>query len=177
MKLFSVRLALLLALALLAFGCNGKRVAVVNTDMVYQSSQASEKGTEYLKSISGEMQKAYETAQAKVEEAKGKKEKEAAQAELQQLLMEMQQRLNAEQQQVVTVLSESYKKAMDACRAKGKYDIIIHPEAALSYDPQIDITKQVIDEMNAMTYEFKPIVPETPSETPAPAADADKAAQ
>lgn len=173
MKFFSVRLALLLALALLAFGCNGKRVAVVNTDMVYQGSVANEKGLEYLKSISGEMQKAYEEAQAKVDEAKGKKEKEAAQTEMQQLLMEMQQRLNAEQQQVVGVLSQSYKDALESCRTKGKYDIIIQPEATLSYDPQIDITRQVIDAMNAMTYEFKPLA----AEEPALEAGADKPAQ
>ena len=167
MKFSHLRLALLMALALFVFGCNGKRVAIVNTDMVYKESTASEKGTEYLRGISADMQKAYEEAAAKVESAKGKKEKEAAQEEMQTALVEMQQRLNAEQQQVVTALTDAYKKAMDNCRAKGKFDLIIPSDAALSYDPQIDLTQQVLEEMNAMPLEFTPIKPEAPAEKPA----------
>ncbi|MCC8193661.1 MAG: OmpH family outer membrane protein [Deltaproteobacteria bacterium] len=167
MKSFTLRLALLAALALVAFGCTGKRVAIVNTDMVYKESVASEKGTDYLRSISADMQKTYEAAAAKVENAKGKKGKEAAQAEMQAALVEMQQRLNAEQQQVVTALTDAYKTAMENCRVKGKFDVIIPSEAALAHDPQIDITKQVLDEMNAMPIEFTPIKPEAPADQPA----------
>ena len=166
MKL-SFRLALLMTLALLAFGCNGKRVAVVNTDMVYKESTVSEKGTQYLRDISSEMQKSYEAAAAKVENAKGKKEKEAAQEEMQVSLIEMQQRLNAEQQQVVSKLTEAYQKAMENCRTKGKFDLIVPSDAALSFDPQIDITARVLEEMNATPVEFSPIKPETPTDQPA----------
>lgn len=167
MKFSHLRIALLMVLALLAFGCNGKRVAIVNTDMVYKDSAASEKGTEYLRNLSSGMQTTYEAAQTKIEAAKGKDAKAAAEAEMQQALMEMQQRLNAEQQQVVTVLSEAFKKAMDACRVKGKFDLIIPAEAAISYDPAIDVTARVIEEMNAMPIEFTPIAPEAPAEQPA----------
>jgi Skp family chaperone for outer membrane proteins len=163
MKRFSLRCALLMALALLVFGCNGKRVAIVNTDMVYKESSASEKGTEYLRGISGEMQKAYEEAAAKVENAKGKKEKEAAREVMQAALAEMQQRLNAEQQQVVTALTDAYKKAMENCRAKGNFDLVVPAEAALAHDPQIDITKRVLDEMNALPIVFTPIKPDSPA--------------
>ncbi len=163
MKRFFLCLALLMALSLLAFGCNGKRVAIVNTDMVYKDSAASGKGTEYLRGLSAEMQKTYEDAAAKVENAKGKKEKQAAQEEMQMLMGELQQRLNAEQQQVVTALAEAYKQAMENCRTKGKFDLIIPAEAALSYDPQVDITKQVLDEMNTLPIEFTPITPEGPA--------------
>ena len=168
MKRFPLLLALLVALSLFAFGCNGKRVAIVNTDMVYKDSSASEKGTEYLRAVSADMQKAYEEAAAKVENAKGKKEKQEAQEAMQATLVEMQQRLNAEQQQVVTALTDAYKKAMDNCRTKGKFDLIIPSEAALSYDPAIDVTQKVLDEMNAMPIEFTPIKPEAPAEKPAP---------
>lgn len=167
MKLFSLRLALVAAMALLVVGCNGKRVAVVNTDMVYKESALSEKGTEYLRGVSAEMQKAYEEAAAKVENAKGKKEKDAAQEAMQVSLLELQQRLNAEQQQVVTVLTDAYKNAMENCRAKGKFDIIVPSDVALSYDPTVDITSQVLKEMDATPAEFKPLQPETPVENPA----------
>ena len=167
MKSSFFRLVLLVTLALLAFGCNGKRVAIVHTDAVYKESAASGKGSEYLRGVSSEMQKAYEEAAAKVENAKGKKEKEAAQEEMQMTLAEMQQRLNAEQQQVISTLTTAYQQAMENCRLKGKFDVVIPAEAALAHDPQLDITKQVLAEMDAMPIEFKPILPETPAEEPA----------
>ncbi len=160
MKLSRFRLVFLVALAVLAFGCNGKNVAVVNPDIVFQQSAAGEKGNEYLKGLSTEMQATYEAAQEKIKNAKGKEAKAAAESEMQQALVEMQQRLNAEQQQVVTLLTDAYKKAIENSRLKGKYDIVIPSEAALSYDPKVDITQQVLSEMNAMPVEFTPIKPE-----------------
>ena len=167
MKLFSLRLALIAAMALFVVGCNGKRVAVVNTDMVYKESTLSEKGTEYLRGVSAEMQKTYEEAAANVENAKGKKEKEAAQEAMQVSLLEMQQRLNAEQQQVVTALTDAYKNAMENCRSKGRFDIVLPSDVALSYDPAVDITAQVLKEMDSTPVEFKSLKPETPAEEPA----------
>lgn len=167
MNRFSLRLALVAALALFVVGCNGKRVAVVNTDMVYKESVFSEKGTEHLRAVSAEMQKAYEEADAKVKNAKNKQEETAAQEAMQASLLEMQQRLNAEQQQVVAKLTDAYKQAMDICRTKGNYEIILPTDVALSYAPSADITAQVIQEMNTMSVEFTPIKPETPAENPA----------
>lgn len=155
-----------MALALLAFGCNGKRVAVVNTEMVYKESSLSEKGTQHLRSMSAEMQQTYEAAAAKVENAKGKKDKEAAQEEMQMALIEMQQRLNAEQQNVVNVLTEAYKNALDSCRTKGKFDLVVPQDVALSFDPQVDITSKVMAEMDAAPVEFNLLKPETATEQP-----------
>ena len=154
MKSTLVRVALLVALALLAFGCNGKRLAIVNTDMVYQKSAASEKGTEYIRNVTTELEKELRAVEEKAQKAKDKK---AVQAELQQALMGIQQRFNAEQQQVMTVLSEAYRKALEACRAKYGFDIIMSTELALSYDPSVDITDKVMEEMNAQPLEFKPL--------------------
>lgn len=161
MKFSHLRLVLLMALALLAFGCNGKKVAIVNTDMVYQKSAASEKGTEYIKGVTTELEAELRSLEANMEKAKDKK---AAQEEMQQALTAIQQRFNAEQQQVVNALTEAYKTALENCRAKFKYDIIVSSELALSHDPAIDVTEKVMEEMNKLPIEFKPV---TPDETPA----------
>ena len=166
MKFSHLRLVFLMVLALLAFGCNGKKLAIVNTDMVYQKSSASEKGTEYIKSVTAELEAELRALEENAEKAKDKK---AAQAELQQALMAIQQRFNAEQQQVVNTLSEAYKKALDNCRAKFKYDIIMSNELALSYDSAVDITQKVMDEMNAIPIEFKSLAEEAPTQPEAPA--------
>lgn len=166
MKFFQLRLALLVILALFAFGCTGKNVAVVNADMVYKESALSQKGTEYLKKISEEMQDEFTAAQELAEKAPAR-EKDKAQAEMQNKLMDLQQRLNAEQQQVITALTETMKTAMDNVRTKMKLDLLVPSEVSLSHDSRIDVTQKVIDEMNAIPVEFTPILPEKPfAETP-----------
>lgn len=161
MKFSHLRIALLMILALFAFGCNGKKMAIVNTDMVYQKSTASEKGTEYIRNVTTELEAELRALEEKAEKAADKK---AAQEELQQALTVIQQRFNAEQQQVVNALTEAYKTALDNCRTKFKYDIIMSSELALAHDPAIDITDKVMEEMNALPIEFKPV---TADETPA----------
>ena len=167
MKRFSLRLMLLVAMALLAFGCNGKSVAIVDTTFVQRESIAGQKGGERLQALGMQMQAEYEAGKQKIEEAqksKNKKAYEEAQAEQKQALLDMQQRLNAEQQMVVTVVTEVYQKALEACRVKGKFAVILPAEGALSFDPAVDITKQMVEEMNAQPLDFSFTEPEAPAD-------------
>lgn len=161
MKFSHFRFVILLALVLVVVGCNGKRVGVVNTELVYKESLVAEKGTEYLRNLTNSMQSEVVAIQEKAQNNKSK----TAAAEMQQAFMELQQRLNAEQQQVVTVLSEMYNKALENCRAKYKVDIIIPTEAALSFSPDVDLTQKVMQEMNAMPVSFTPLTAEQPGES------------
>lgn len=164
MKRFFPRVVLLAALALLAFGCTGKRLAIVNTEMVYQQSTASAKGTDHIKKVTAELEAELRALEEKAQSAKDKK---AAQEELQTALAAIQQRFNAEQQQVVNALSDAYRKALENCRAKYNLDIIMTSEVSLSHAPEIDMTQKVTEEMNAIPLEFAPLAAETPAETPA----------
>lgn len=166
MKRIFPRIVLLTVLALMAFGCTGKRLAIVNTEMVYQQSAASAKGTEHIKRVTAELEA---ELRALEEKAQSTKDKKAAQEELQMALAAIQQRFNAEQQQVVNALSEAYKQALDNCRAKYNLDIIMTSEVALSYAPEVDLTQKVMEEMNAIPLEFTPLAPETPAAEANPA--------
>ena len=74
--------------------------------------------------------------------------------------MALQQRFNAEQQQVVSVLSDAYKKALELCRTKYKIDVIMTSESVVSYNPEVDVTDKVLAEMNAQPLDFKPMTAE-----------------
>lgn len=154
MKFSHLRLVLLMVIALFAFGCNGKKVAVVNPDLVYQKSSASEKGSEYIKSVAAELES---ELRALEKSAEGGKDSKAAQEKLQQSLMGIQQRFNAEQQQVINALTEAYKQALENCRIKFKYDVIITSETAAAFDPAVDVTEKVAEEMSALPLDFKRI--------------------
>ncbi len=154
---------MLLATALLA-GCNGK-IAVVNTDKVFQESNAGKAGITYLDNLSKELQDELISLQSSAEKEKNKK---AAQDALQLKLRDAQQRFSAEQQQVMNKISELYQQSMEKSRKTSKVDVILNSEAALSIDPKADITQQVIDEMNRTPVTFSPLAVE-PEAAPAEA--------
>lgn len=160
MKFSLLRFALLLALVLFAAGCNGKRVGIVNAEQIYKESLAAEKGTQYLRDLSGSIQEEIAAIQEKAQKSKSKD----AAAEMQMAFADLQQRFNAEQQQVITVLSEMFNEALETCRAKYKLDVIIAKEAALSFSPDVDMTRKVMEEMNSMPVSFTPLTAEKPAQ-------------
>jgi Skp family chaperone for outer membrane proteins len=167
MKLTILRLGLLMLLAGMAFGCTGGKVGVVNPDLAYQKSAASEKGSAYLRNIGAELEGELRALEANVTNAKTKQQKDAAQVAMQQGVMNVQQRFNAEQQQVLNAISQVYKQALDNCRAKLGLDLILPGEAALSYAPALDVTGKVTDEMNSLPLDFTPLQPDTTDAKPA----------
>lgn len=146
--------ALLLATLIIA-GCNSNsKIAVVNSEKAIQESEAGKAGMAYLETMSKAIQ---EELIALQEEAENGKDKEAAQAKLQLRLREAQQRFSAEQQQVFNKVDAQFKSALDAYRAKEKLDVILFAEAALSFNPQMDITQQIMAEMNRAKISFEPL--------------------
>lgn len=160
MKIRSISLICMLALTLLAFGCNGKTtpsVAIVNTDRVYKESDPGKAGIAHLDGISNTLQAELTELQKKAEASSNKK---VAQTQFQQALMSLQQRFSAEQQQVITTLNEVYQKALENSRAKYKVDVIMASDTVLSASPEADFTDKVINEMNAISATFKPLAAE-----------------
>ena len=158
----------MLALTLLAFGCNGKTtpsVAIVNTDRVYKESDPGKAGIAHLDGISNTLQAELTDLQKKAEASTNKK---AAQTQFQQALMALQQRFSAEQQQVITTLNEVYQKALENSRAKYKVDVIMASDTVLSASPEADFTDKVISEMNAIPATFKPLAAEGNGDEAAP---------
>ena len=157
MKLTMLRLGLLMLFAFVTFGCNGGKVGVVNPDLAYQNSTASEKGSAYLRDIGSALEGELRKLEESVNTAKTKQQKEAAQAAMQQAVMAIQQRFNAEQQHVINAISQVYKQALDNCRQKLGLDLILPGEAVLSYNSDLDITAKITEEMNAIPLDLKPL--------------------
>lgn len=154
MKRMSIRLAVLMVLCLFAFGCTKASVGVVNTKMVYENSQAGKDGMAYLENLSSELEGEITTMQKNMEDAK---DKNAAQAEFQQVLMAMQQRFSSEQQQVLTKLSDAFEKARQVVLEKNRLSVLLPEDVPLTYDPAVDVTQQIIDEMDAQNVTYAPV--------------------
>ncbi len=164
MRVSAFRLFLLLLALFALAACSGK-VAVLNTEKVFQESNAGKAGLAYLDDLSKELQGQLIASQQKAEAGKNKK---AAQDDLQVQVRDAQQRFGAEQQQVMNKVSELYQNAMESVRAKGRYDVILSSDVAVSSSPRVDVTKHVIDEMNRTPVTFTPLAAQ-PEAAEAPA--------
>ena len=153
MRLKAYCLPLLLLASFALAGCNGK-VAVINPDRVFQESNAVKSGTTYLENLSKDLQSDLLAAQDEARKSKN------AQATMQARVTEAQQRYGAEQQQVMNQVNSLYLRALENCRSKEKIDMVVSSDAAVSYNPKMDITQKVIEEMNRTPLSFAPLAPQ-----------------
>ncbi|CAK7041700.1 MAG: hypothetical protein DELT_02853 [Desulfovibrio sp.] len=159
-------LSSLLVLSLFASGCDtGKpKLAVVDAEAVYTQSALSEKGKAYLQSLSSGFETEIEKLQKKVEAAVSDDDRKAAQEELQKSYGEIQQKFGVAQQNVAATITQSFDKALEACRAKNGYDMILLKNAVLASETRFDATQKALEEMNAMTssvdFSVPPLVPQ-----------------
>lgn len=155
--------ALMLAVAGLT-GCQqqaGPKIVLVDPAEVFQSCDACVKGGDYLRGMGQKMQQSL----AKIQQpAEGEMDTEAlkkAQGEF----MAMQQQMNEEQQRIVEKLNTEFQAVMDEYRTTNNVSVIINKKQALSFDGAADITKAVVEAMNARQIDLG--IEETAAETSA----------
>jgi outer membrane protein len=153
--------ALMLASLLLA-GCAGK-VAVIDPDLIFQDSEAVKSGMAYLADLSQELQ---EGIAAPPESGRKGRVSNAA---LQQRIGEAQQRYSLEQQQVMSRVNDLFLKALETCRLRGRFSTVVVTGAVLAYDPAMDITRKVMEEMNKTPLLFSPSPSPDGEKAPSPA--------
>ena len=162
--------AFILSLALAA-GCDKPRdtkaVAIVNISQVFQESEAAKAGMKYLEDIGDEMQKEFLALQQDLEKDPNNAEKEK---KFNESLTAFQGRLNAEQQQVLTRINDTFQQVTDAYREKNNIAVILRSDQVVSMDAAYDVTNDIVKEMNKLELTFTPI-------TPADAKDASAASE
>ena len=167
----------LLVLCLAVSGCQqtqepAVKVGVVDMNRLLRDSEPGKEASRFLEGMQKEIQQQIDDVQARL----GKDpENEALQRELQAIYMGGQQRINAEQQNVVTQrLVNNYRKA-------NGLSVVLGTDVAVAYDPALDVTNALLDEMNKQKVNFVSVSnpqPEAPAAAEAPAAEAPaKAAQ
>ncbi len=143
------------------------KVGVIDTARVFRESEPAKAGVQFLEAIQADMQKQLTELQEKMQ---NDPENTQLQQEVQTIYTEFQQRIGAEEQNVINLLQESMQRTIDALRTSKQLELIIGSEVSLSYDKALDLTTEIITEMNKQSIEFKAIVPETPAAemTPTP---------
>lgn len=159
----------LLLLSLLCAACqqgeekaSGPSIAVVDIVRVMRDSEAGKAGLKYLEDTQAGIQKQLDDIQTKLEKDP---ENDQLQKQLQTVYMSAQQQMAEEQQNVLSQLQNVTKRVMDEFRKSKGYDVLFSAETLSSYDEKLDVTNDLLVEMNKQKVNFVPM------NTPADEAD------
>ena len=169
----------LLVLCLAVSGCQqtqepAVKVGVVDMNRLLRDSEPGKEASRFLEGMQKEIQQ-------QIDRLGKDPENEALQRELQAIYMGGQQRINAEQQNVVSQLLDLTQRLVNNYRKANGLSVVLGTDVAVAYDPALDVTNALLDEMNKQKVNFVSVSnpqPEAPAAAEAPAAEAPaKAAQ
>lgn len=172
----------LLVLCLAVSGCQqtqepAVKVGVVDMNRLLRDSEPGKEASRFLEGMQKEIQQQIDDVQARL----GKDpENENLQRELQAIYMGGQQRINAEQQNVVSQLLDLTQRLVNNYRKANGLSVVLGTDVAVAYDPALDVTNALLDEMNKQKVNFVSVgnpQPEAPAAADAPAAQDAKAAE
>ena len=142
-----------------------------------RDSEPGKEASRFLEGMQKEIQQQIDDVQARL----GKDpENENLQRELQAIYMGGQQRINAEQQNVVSQLLDLTQRLVNNYRKPNGLSVVLGTDVAVAYDPALDVTNALLDEMNKQKVNFVSVSnpqPEAPAAADAPAAQDAKAAE
>ena len=153
-KLGALVIALALPLVLSTSGCTGTKVGLVNPNRLFQESASGKAGIEHLKQMEGSLQEQLAAAQKLIEKKPGD---ENLRMQVQQEFASYQQIATDEQRKVVESINTQVKSTLEAVRVQKKLDAIFTSENALSFDEKIDVTNEVLTEMDRKPLTFSPV--------------------
>ncbi|GAB6177815.1 hypothetical protein JCM16814_27060 [Desulfobaculum senezii] len=161
--------ALMLALTGLA-GCqqqSADKIAIVDPAEVFQSCEACVAGGDYLRGMGQQLQGRLAEIQKPADDSAD----DGALKKAQEEFMQMQEHMSGEQRRIVEKLNEEFSAVLDEYRAENGISVVLNKQQALSYGDNADITKAVVEAMNARNIDLGIV-----SETAEPAATAEETA-
>lgn len=131
-------------------------IAVVDTARIFRESDHGQTAVKTLEDMQVDMQKELMDLQTEVQKDP---ENAEAQQKLQSTYMAFQQRIGAEEQNIINILNEVMQRVIDKYRTDKNLLLIIPTEAALSYSKAVDVTQDIIAEVNKEKVVFTPAAP------------------
>lgn len=160
-------MAIMMCLALcgLATACNDNsasqpKIGVVDLNKLMRDSVPGKEGIKFIEAQQSKLQKELDAIQDKLEK---NPEDQAAMQELQSVYATSQQQMQADGQSVVGTLFDAIQEQLNAYREKNGYAMLIRAEALDSFDPKLDITSSIMEQIDKLKIEFKPAPPQTAS--------------
>ncbi|MDR1856101.1 MAG: OmpH family outer membrane protein [Desulfovibrio sp.] len=166
-----ILLALVLLLGLPLGACNqagdaSVKIAVVDRERIFRDSEPAKLAKKALEEQGTAMQGKLNEIQDRLSKDPND---EGAQKELQTVYMSSQQRMQAMQGNVVGLLEDAIVRAINGIRDKKGYIVVLYADMAASYAPSVDVTGDVLAELNKQKLDFQAVMDAPSGETEAPA--------
>lgn len=146
---------LCLALALGLGGCNQKddspRVAVVDAEKVFQTSQLAKKGMEYIEGVSSKFNERILKMQ---EAAQADPDNQEMMQEFQAELMSLQGDFEARQTEAANKINRLFEEVVAEYRTKNNLDMIVYSQAVISSSASVDATDGIISLLDSKQLDF-----------------------
>lgn len=176
-------LALLLGCDKAAQGpAQGSPLAVVDLNKVFNDSKAAQEGMKLLDAVKERYEPRLKQMQESLAkkspagqgqpDAKAEPKEDETSAAFGELISQYQGALNDERGRLSAILDEALGKAMDAVRARRGIKVVLPKESVAAFDPDADITEEVLKELDAMNVSFPPAKAEPTPAEPSKAAPA-----
>ena len=146
-------------------------VAIVDLQRAMRDCDAGKKGVDKLNAMAKEAEAKLKPLQEQLEK---KPDDADLQAKLQQMALPLQQRLQAEQQSMMYQLGDTAMRVMNKLREQKGYAVILPADVAFSHDAKLDVTNELIAELNKEKIEFTPLPEAGKQDEAATDAPADK---
>lgn len=125
---------------------------VVDMARLMRDSAPGKEGVKFIEARQQAMQKELDVINDKLE--KNPDDAEAMQ-QLQQVYAASQQRIQAEGQNVASQVLDIVQRELNLYQKQNGYDYILFTDALAAYDPDLDKTNSIIDQINKQKFEIK----------------------
>lgn len=136
------------------------KIGVVDLNRLMRDSAPGKEGLKFIESRQSGLQAELDAIQDKLEKNPAD---EQAMRDLQRVYAASQQQIQTEGQDVVGALFDAIQGALNTFRAKNGYAMLIRMEALDSFDPALDVTNAVMEDVDKIKIDFSALPKSAPS--------------
>ena len=138
-------------------------IAVVDLGKLIRDSEPGKQAQAFLEGIQEDFNARLMAQQKKVQ---ANPDDQKAMQALETMYVSMQQRMQTEEQNVSNNLLEQILQTVKTFRQAKGYKAVLRSEGVVDYDAALDVTPLVLDEVNKLKMDFKPVTTDQPAMEP-----------
>lgn len=133
-------------------------IAVVDTNSIFEKSIHGQAVINYFEKLQNDGIKQLDGLETKRKQAEEKKDEKLLQnieSEMQATAYELQTKIQNQQDTLFNSISEKLMQTIDIYRKNHNIDVVLQATDTASYNPEIDITNDIMQEFNKVEFDIQ----------------------
>lgn len=133
-------------------------IAVVDTNSIFEKSVHGQAVINYFEKLQNDGIKQLDGLETKRKQAEEKKDEKLLQnieSEMQATAYELQTKIQNQQDTLFNSISEKLMQTIDIYRKNHNIDVVLQATDTASYNPEIDITNDIMQEFNKVEFDIQ----------------------